>query len=250
MRTIVVGDVHGCIREMQALVEKVALSPGDRLLFLGDLLDKGPEGPACVRYAQEIGAESLLGNHEETALRWLRHEQQRLETPSYHNPMNTAAKDSKPWQQLSAGDRAWLQRLPIYTEIAPKVIAVHAGMAPGLPLSEQKVARMLRIRWVDAMGGFVALRHGMHPRNPPTGAYWWMDRWDGDYSIVYGHAVHSLAEPRVDALAEGRRCWGIDTGCVYGGHLTALVFDSSSIGTPQVVQVPAFQQYAVLPGDE
>ncbi|CAN0133648.1 unnamed protein product, partial [Hapterophycus canaliculatus] len=63
-RIIAIGDVHGCVNELKDLVRKVEYWPGDLLLFLGDLVAKGPSSAGVVRTARELGGVSVRGNHE------------------------------------------------------------------------------------------------------------------------------------------------------------------------------------------
>jgi len=86
MNTIVIGDIHGCLDEFQALVEKVALKPEDHVICLGDFMDKGPDPAGCVRFARTHGFQSVQGNHEDKHLRWRRHEARRILDPSYTTP--------------------------------------------------------------------------------------------------------------------------------------------------------------------
>ena len=79
----------------------------------------------------------------------------------------------------------------------------------------------------------------------PPGARPWAEVWPGPESIVYGHMVHGLEEPRIDRPVEGVTCAGIDTGCCFGGRLTAYVIE-----TGEVVQVQARATYAQLIVDE
>jgi hypothetical protein len=70
-----------------------------------------------------------------------------------------------------------------------------------------------------------------------------MKVYDGKHNVVYGHAVHSLDQPRMDLSAAGFECWGIDTGCPFGGHLTALILDSSDPLRRPISQVKASKAY-------
>ena len=70
---------------------------------------------------------------------------------------------------------------------------------------------------------------------------YWTSKWIGPDNVVYGHAVHSLKSPRVDRPVPGVECWGIDTGCCFGGRLTALCIE-----TREIVQVDAREKYADL----
>lgn len=223
--------------EFQALVAKLELGPEDRLVLVGDLLDKGPDPVGCVRYAREIGARMILGNHEEKALRWLKHEGRRLENPKYKNPMKALdpVKESQ-WRDLSDEDVAWLRALPAMLRFDNWVV-VHGGLLPGVPLENQYADTLVRVRWVDAGGKMLSLDPG-NPQQPP-GSKFWAEVYDGPLNVVYGHAAHSLTEPRVDRNGLGAEVWGIDTGAAYGGRLTALVLE-----TREVLQVQASRAYA------
>jgi predicted phosphodiesterase len=69
-RVIAIGDVHGCIDELQELLRRCDYRPGDLVLFLGDLVCKGPDSLAVVQLAREIGAIGVRGNHDFEVVRW------------------------------------------------------------------------------------------------------------------------------------------------------------------------------------
>lgn len=234
-----IGDVHGCIVEFRQLVEKLRLTPQDNLVLVGDLMDKGPDPVACVRYARELGARMVMGNHEERHLRWRAHEDRRAANPNgKKNPMKPLGeKQAAENAALSVEDIAWLRSLPLTLQFGNWVV-VHGGLMPGLSLEDQTNDR-LRLRQVDTKTGKMFPVDLDKPNDSPPGVRWWMELWDGKENVVYGHAAHGLQEPRVDRNALGAECWGIDTGCAYGGRLTALVLE-----TREVVQVPAEQAYA------
>ena len=77
-RTIIVGDVHGCLEELIELLEATKFTGDDSLVFLGDLLDKGTAGPQAVRYVRKLSLKAKLilikGNHEDTNLRFYYHD--------------------------------------------------------------------------------------------------------------------------------------------------------------------------------
>lgn len=223
VRTIVVGDVHGCLEELDELLRVVELRPGfDRLVFVGDLLDRGPDAVGVVRRARELRARSVLGNHEEKHLRWAR-----AGAPS------TAARARA--ARLSPADLAWLATLPPWLRLDGGWAVVHGGLAPARALPQQRTEEVVRLRLVDARGEMVVAGHGP----PPPGAEPWAARWRGPESVVYGHQVHDLDTPRVEEPAPGVRCVGLDTGCCYGGRLSALLLPME-----EIVSVPARQPYA------
>ena len=88
-RTIFIGDIHGCLDELESLIVRLAIEPADRVFCAGDFMDRGPSPAGCVQLARSAGFASVLGNHEEKHLRWRRHEQRRAADPSYKNPMRS-----------------------------------------------------------------------------------------------------------------------------------------------------------------
>lgn len=243
MREIVVGDVHGCIQEFRELLRVVDYRRGeDRLVQVGDLLDRGPDPVGCVRFACAMGVELVMGNHEEKALRWREHERTR---GSGKNPMKPPPSErAEQWLALSDADLDYLRFARRYVRLdRGKWVAVHGGLLPGIAVGSQPDHAVLRTRWVDAAGRHVKLA-GSHEM--PPGAVPWMDRWDGPEHVVYGHAVHSFETPLVTRGPGGAECVGIDTGCVFGGRLTAMILEN---GKREFASVPAVQEWFPYGGD-
>lgn len=243
MRTIVIGDVHGCIVEFQALVDKLRLAPEDNLILIGDLMDKGPDPVACVRYARELKAEMVLGNHEEKHLRWRKHQERKTQDPKYKVPMKLPEDYAAQNAALSDEDIAWLLDRDFLIRVTlldhdRDWVLVHGGLTPGENINDP-TNDVLRVRWVSTVTGKMVPVDVEHPNNMPPDTKWWMEVYAGRENVVYGHAAHGLQEPRVDRNALGAECWGIDTGCAYGGSLTALVLE-----TREVVQVKAQKAYS------
>jgi len=239
VRTIVIGDVHGCMHELEELLKKVNYTSEDRLVFLGDLVDRGPWSLECLRLARALGAECCLGNHEETHLRWAKHEEKKNWIKGYKNPM---ANRGEEWMKLHASmspnDIHFLEGMKAFVQLEPDLVAVHAGLEPGVLPHEQKVRSLTRVRWVNQeTGKFVPLEH--HDLSQPKNTVRWHDLWSGPDSVVYGHAVRTLFEPHI-TMPVPNAVWtyGLDTGCVYGGMLTAMILPGRHI-----VQVPAFEEY-------
>lgn len=230
MPTVVIGDVHGCADELDELLAR--LSGGHRLVFAGDLVDRGPEPVRVVARVRELGAECVLGNHDEKHLRWARHAAKAAADPAYRHPMAPfpPVRAAEHAALVAAGAIAWFAELPVRIEVAPRVSVVHGGCVPKMPLRKQKPAVLLRCRFVDDAGAMIG------KADPPPGAVHWATRWSGPETVIYGHHVHGLAEVRRDPFAIG-----IDTGCVFGGRLTAYVVE-----TGEVVQVQARRAYAEL----
>lgn len=242
VRTIVVGDVHGCLEELDELLGVVQLRAGfDRLVFVGDLLDRGPDSIGVLRRARELGASAVLGNHEAKHLRWARHEAWRRRDPSHRNPLRPFSPERMTeHRRLCQSDLiAWIAAWPTILRLEGGWAVIHGGLSPRRRLDAQVPEEVIRMRLVDGEGSMVARRRGEIPPHLAP----WATRWRGPESIIYGHHVHGLAEPRVDAPAPGVRCVGLDTGCCYGGRLSALL-----LPTEEIVSVPARAAYASRPG--
>jgi hypothetical protein len=237
VRTIVVGDVHGCLEELDELLRVVELRPGfDRLVFVGDLLDRGPDPVGALRRARELRAECVVGNHEEKHLRWARHEALCRADPTHRNPLKPFSPERlAEHRRLAADDFAWLAALPHVLRLEGGWAVVHGGLSPRRRLEHQLRDEVIRLRLLDAEGFIAASPRG----ELPDGVAHWATRWRGPESIIYGHHVHDLELPRVDEPTAGVRCVGLDTGCVYGGRLSALLLPNEEIAS-----VPARQAYA------
>ncbi len=234
-RTIVIGDVHGCLEELDALLSLVSAKGGEELVFVGDLVDRGPDPVGVVRRVRELGARCVMGNHDEKHVRFAKHEARRRREPGYTNPVAMNDERTREHRMLSADDLAFLAARPTYLRLDARWVVVHGGFETGRTIEEQKNAVMLRMRHVDLLGRMVSLGQ----EGPLTSP--WASRWQGPESVVYGHDVHDLEDPRIDHPAEGVSCYGIDTGCCFGGRLTALLLPSR-----EIVQVSAKRAYAAL----
>lgn len=217
-RTIVVGDVHGCFQELQLLLGKCGYRKGDRAVLAGDLVAKGPDSQAVVQFVRENGILAVLGNHDAFALAH-RHEVGKGDGP--HGRRSFLAK-------LLPEDWTYLEALPLFLRLGqakpggPEVAVVHAGAVPGRSLEEQKHEHLLSLRSIDDTGA---------PTSRLLVHFPWAARWRGPETLVFGHDA-------VRGLQRAPFATGIDTGCVYGRALTALVLPAE-----EIVQVPALRRY-------
>ena len=257
-RTIVVGDIHGCIEEFDELLRKVAYRRGlNRLVLLGDLIDRGPDGPGVIRRAREIHAECVLGNHDEWHIRWRRWEE-KVKSQGAKNPMRRKEPSRiVENERLSEKDMRWLRSLPIRIELGNNWVAVHGGFQPGLSSAEQKDNDVIRMRFVDEKT-FEPMTLG-DDFSQPEGSVFWAHAWRGPENVMYGHAVHGneplhtvcKGEPPFELFREGWpetvQTLGLDTGCCFGGRLTAAVSTDDFL-TWEIVQVDAKRVYREVPG--
>lgn len=217
-RTIVIGDVHGCLDELIDLINLVGYRRGkDELVFVGDLVDRGPDSVGVVKYVQRIGAKCILGNHEEKFIRYKNHELRKLKDPKYKNPMRFGEDKQRTYIGLNDEDFAFLSSLPLWRQLNCGWVAVHAGFIPGISLVDQPANACLRARYLDKYS-LQTKSLGKDFKQPENSIAWW-NAWTGPEYVIYGHNVHSLERPLL-----GDHSLGIDTGVCFGGRLTAAVF--------------------------
>lgn len=236
-RTIIIGDVHGCLEELDELIKLVDLKVGwDKLVFVGDLVDRGPDSVGVVRRARELRAILVRGNHEDW---YVRRAARKTSKKTGHD---LGAKEQL-FQQLKPDDILYMHGATIY-EPLHGLLVVHAGLEPSKPAYACADNVLMRCRYVDCLTEEYV---PVGVRKPlPAGVIRWASRWRGWENVVYGHAVYSLEDPIIDSQTpefssiRGPTCWGIDTGCCFGGRLTAMVIDNGH----QFVQVQAKQAYA------
>lgn len=222
-RTLVVGDVHGCLAELKTLLKAAGFRPyKDRLVMCGDLLDRGPDSIGVLRYVRSIGAECVLGNHEEKHLRYRRHVLRNRSNPDYRIPM------SKPHPAvhdlLSDEDFAFIESLPLTIDVGRDTVVVHGGFSKDCPRWRPKL-QSCRVRYVNpATGKFVGSSDGF---TQAEGTVFWTEKYLGTKNVLYGH--HSYLEPRKTVRPNGVWTLGLDTGCCFGGHLTGYWVESRKL---------------------
>jgi bis(5'-nucleosyl)-tetraphosphatase (symmetrical) len=270
MKTYVIGDLQGCAHEAEALLEKIALDAGAgdeshaRILFVGDLINRGPESLLALRRMKALAetsggrVEALLGNHDLHLLAVAAGAQQ-------------ASKADTLEEILAAPDReellAWLRGRPLAMFVDAHLL-VHAGVAPQWDAAQtmalaSEVEEVLRgdgwidflarmygnqpDRWDDKLEGIERLRcivnvltrmrlclpdgtmdfaHKESESGPiGSGLLPWFDlpgRRTMDVTVVFGHwsALGLILRPNLV---------GLDSGCVWGGKLTAVCLDNRAL---------------------
>lgn len=222
-RFIFIGDIHGCYDELTELLTRVAPANGDVVVSVGDVVTKGPAAAKCLDLWRERGYLAVRGNNEIKVL-----------------------DRAKPLLRFFARENADVLRrkdLLRYIESWPLVIdfpdaavtAVHGGFLPQMQITPEDVERekdiVSHLRWIRRKNGdWKAVPRQKRRKDDVL----WAEKWKGDRFIVYGHTP--LREPKFD-----KRALGLDTGCVYGGSLSAGIFANGEWTT---VSVAARRKYA------
>ena len=211
-RTIVIGDLHGCHEEAKELLGRLGASESDRVIFAGDLVDRGPYPRECVELAMKH--EAILGNHEE------KHLQQRRRGDEALSPDHLKTR-----RALGPVHLDYFATLPKVIRLPEENAAVvHAGAMPGVPLDAQDPYHLLHAQCIRPPD-----RKSYWPSKAPPDFTFWTNHWRGPERLIFGHSV-------LDRVLVTEWAVGIDTGCVFGGPLTAVVLPGW-----EIVQVPSRQ---------
>jgi serine/threonine protein phosphatase 1 len=204
-RTIAIGDIHGCALALRKLLEVVAPQPDDTLVPLGDYVDRGIDSRGVIdqliALADRCRLVPLLGNHEEMLLGA---GEGRSDFRFWMDCGGTTCLDSYGstgrMDLIPAEHLAFLRSCRTYFETSRQFF-VHANYEPDVPLERQ---RLHTLRWLS-------LRDYIPPR----------PHCSGKVALV-GHT------PQAEVLDLGYlKC--LDTGCCFGGWLTALDVDSRQL---------------------
>jgi hypothetical protein len=226
-RLIIYGDVHGCFEELNESLESINYNNSkDRIIFTGDLVDRGPDSGAVVRIIRNNGFESVCGNHDYKHIRYHRHNKLQEKKQEHINPIKMSDDKIKTHEQLSEDDFYWLSSLPksIYIN-RYNLLVVHAGVNPVKNPLYQSDQIYLFCRYVN--NTTFKMVHLPKDFKQPKDSIFWADAYIGKTNIVYGHNVHSLEKPYILTNKYNYKTFGLDTGCVFGGNLTALVIESN-----------------------
>lgn len=238
----VIGDVHGCFDELLALLAQLGYHigyqtdlqstrlvvrppPGRKAIFVGDLGDRGPNTPAVYRLVMDMvrarHARCVLGNHDSKLLRKLNGNDVKL---THGLAQSVEQLDAEP-PELRDEIRRFLDTLPSHYVLDDgNLVVAHAG------LSEDLHGRVSgRVRSFAMFGDTTGEtdEHGLPVRRN------WAAEYRGQALVVYGHT------PVADPIWENNTV-NIDTGCVFGGRLSALRYPER-----EIVTVTALKQYSV-----
>ncbi|GIL43929.1 hypothetical protein Vafri_1513 [Volvox africanus] len=225
-RLIIVGDCHGT-PELFRLLDKLQYNIAtDNLVLAGDLVNKGPVSRDILDAVPKLGCWAVRGNHDDAVLSaWLQFRAGQQLNPKFEWVRNMTDEEA-----------AILLRLPFTVSIPEYgIVVVHAGFVPAVPIAHQDMWVMYKVRNVVLEGEEQEPTHrsatetssggkrlDVTPRYRPIekakdgGGEAWGALWRGPPHVFFGHDA-------VRRLQLHPHATGLDTGCVYGGQLTAAV---------------------------
>ncbi len=203
MKTLIVGDIHGCWDEFQTLLDRAALSADDQIISVGDMVNRGPESPRVLEFFRDTpNARAIMGNHE------MKHIQAADGEKSPSKPeLITRHQFGDDYD--AALD--YMRSLPSYAQL-PQVDLAHAFFEPGVALADQRD---------DVL---IGLDSGEDYLRQKLVEHLWYEVYDGVKPLVVGHRAYlEGARPLLYPPGAVPRVYGLDTGCVYGGSLTGMI---------------------------
>jgi bis(5'-nucleosyl)-tetraphosphatase (symmetrical) len=265
MSTYVVGDIQGCRDALQRLLDQCRFDPAaDRLICAGDLVARGPDSPGTLRLVRGLGncATTLLGNHD-LHLIAVAHGIGRAKPDLA--PLLDAPDAAELLDYLTTRPLAWhdaaTDTLVVHAGVAPQwsladTLALAAQAEAMLGDAQARADFLPQMygnepaRWSDALAGPARLRfiincltraryctpqgdfefaHKGAPGSQPSGLLPWFavpGRRSAGTRIVFGHwsTLGQVVWPQWQV-------WGLDTGCVWGGALTALRLEDDAVFT-------------------
>ena len=228
----IVGDVHGCFDELRTLVARLGYAvteedgcwraahpEGRKLVFVGDLVDRGPKSLESLRFAREAAAYVVEGNHEAKLRRALRGQA----VKRTHGLEQTMEEVESGSEEARTRAQTNVQGMPSHVVLDDgRLVVAHAGLPEAMHLGVGgKVSAFAKYGETDGESDV----YGLPVRHQ------WAERYEGRAAVVYGHTVVPKAEWIGNTLC-------VDTGCVFGGALSALRWPER-----EIVSVPAERTY-------
>ncbi len=234
-RRIFVGDIQGCREELERLLETLGFDPAaDELHPVGDLVNRGPDSLGTLRLLRGIGARGVLGNHDLHLLRTAAGLREERPGDTFADVLASEERDEL---------LAWLTRLPL-VRAWDDLLLVHAGLDPRWTVPEQALADCdplaaeadvefaTRVRYCGPDGARPA-RDWPEPSAPFSPWFsFWPPRPSEGRTVVFGHWARL-------GLVHRPLLRGLDTGCVWGGRLTAWIAEED-----RLVAVDAARAYS------
>ncbi len=227
-RVIVYGDIHGCLDELKKLRKKIKPKNRDIEISVGDFVNKGPKSIETLRYIQKKGILSVVGNNEVKIMKFYKEFQKKGD--EFFETLRNFEQHTL--SKMTMQDYHFLKTLPYFYKIKNLTI-LHGGIPNGVKLkkimNKKEKEELTLMRYLDKDYRPIPYK------NIKDRSSFWSEVYNGrEGFIVFGH--HPFEKPKIEDHAIG-----IDTGAVYGGKLSAIVFNQNSLG----VDVKNYKIYSV-----
>ena len=221
----IIGDIHGCRSELEKLLKKLGYDPatrrhpdGRKIVFLGDLVDRGPDIPGVLRIAMRMvetgSAICVPGNHEMKLLRKLRGRDVQI---THGLAESLEQLNREPEEFVEAAAKFIDGLVSHYVLDGGRLVVAHAGMKASMQGRGSGKVREFAL-FGETTGE--TDEFGLPVR------YNWAAEYRGNAMVVYGHTPVPDPEWLNGTI-------NIDTGCVFGGKLTALRYpEKELVSTP------------------
>lgn len=221
-KLIVYGDIHGCYDEFINLRKKTNPKKNDVEVCVGDFITKGKDSIKTLDYLIKHNIKSVLGNHEDKLIRYLKHQ-----VLDKENPIVLDEDEKCIIGNLTQKHINYLEGLPIYLKY-DDVTILHGGIQNNInldALSKRDTQEILECRYLDLDENFLVRS------KEDENSIFWADVYDGNQGfVVYGHRWFKEANISKYAI-------GIDTGCVYGNELSAVIFENNNLKNYKIESV-------------
>lgn len=228
MQVDIIGDIHGCYSEFQALTKQLKYDweagipthpQGRKLAFVGDLTDRGPHSLKVIEVVWKLVVQKKTafyspGNHCNKLYRYFLGNKVQVTHGLETTVAEYEARTKEKQQQIRQMFIELYEQSPLYQILDHgKLVIAHAGIREDyIGINNSKVKTF--VLYGDISGE-------KHPDGSPVRRDW-AKQYKGKAAVVYGHTP--VKEPRII-----RNTYNIDTGCVFGGRLTALRYPEMSI---------------------
>ena len=206
---IVVGDIHGCYDEFLALLNQCGYKPGDFLVSVGDLMDRGPKSREVIQWFLDAdNAFCTEGNHDNKARRYWAGNRVKVA-----HGLDKTIEQCKDMHTASIADwiKGWPQMIRLPDFNGKPTYVVHAGVDGKYPIDNQPLENCLYARYFGGQGFL-----------DQSGDIWY-STLDGSFNIISGHMIHDNAIPTDCGPMD--YVFLLDGGACQGGELRALVVE-------------------------
>lgn len=221
MRKAFIGDIHGALPELEKLWHMLQHYSLDAIEHCGDLVDRGPDPGGVLQFCRERKIHGVMGNHDSVIMQYL--ENGKI-------PKNPDKAKSREAILKDPANVEYLKSLPYHKIHDDKLLQVHAGVSPFLPLQQQPdimfcTASLVnpddryKVKWmhVDRKG----IPEEEHRKN---GWVRWYEPYWQPYDLVFGHVTFKDGQAWKYKAQNGHHIYGVDTGGWFTKNLTALIY--------------------------